>query len=161
MGHKIALELFSENLRDVETLRREYTSWRKKRGMRQTDIAWQLGVTQSAISAFERGTNRTMRRQTLNAIRQLVSQWQSEENILQFAIPNTQSLPGKREPNQEGVAGGPTFLDSEKVQDFLKEMRRALMKFWGNDPVSLKLVDTMSPKELTYYYAIAQRFQGR
>ncbi len=60
---------------DTTALRREFRKLRAARKLSQADVAALLGISQAAVSDFERGKFASVRPRTLLAIRSLLSTW--------------------------------------------------------------------------------------
>ncbi len=69
---------------DVNILRQQFRDLRERRSLSQTAIARLLHVSQPTISTFENCPDHMVRKDTLQAIRNLVEMWQRQEgNVAQ------------------------------------------------------------------------------
>jgi transcriptional regulator with XRE-family HTH domain len=68
---------------DTAALRREFRKLRAARKLSQADVAALLGISQAAVSDFERGKFASVRPRTLLAIRSLLSTWPQKKGARQ------------------------------------------------------------------------------
>lgn len=146
---------------DVEVLRRELRRLREERGISQVELAEKLHVTQAAVSAFERGKNRSMRKATLEKIRQVVSHWRKGSNIVQFDSSDEPGLPAFSKALLRELAGdrGPDRGADETSGhgELLDALRHAVSQCCGEDEVTSELVHAMDLRELILAYLLSRK----
>ncbi len=105
---------------DMDQLRGDVRKLRKERGLTQADLAQKLGVTQAAVSAFEKGKNAKMRKQTLNRLIDLVGDWKAASHIVRVDFAGT-SIGASNE--QPAVTGQARANSSSSIEGDLRAAR--------------------------------------
>lgn len=113
-----------------EDLRRRTVLWRKQDGCTQKELADELGITQSGLSAFERGANGTLRKDHHNALLDIIRI--KPTNIIDLGIEKV------RDASEDG--NKPTY------ENYLQNLRESIATklCGGNTDVQMNVVRELS-----------------